>query len=500
MKEQIIRLEPHDDVTSTLDRLGWIRAPRILLVFPDDPDCPILQRRLDLLLIQREATRRRAHLALVTADAQVADYARELGIPCFPTIEASHRRQWKTERARLRLPRPPRPAPTSSGARLPTARPVRQGMPRALAFAFFSLALIALLVGMYVILPSATIYMIPAATQATVTAHITANPNAPSVDVQNAVIPARIIGIEVEWLASQETTGRTDQPSEIATGVVVFSNLVPDQVTVPAGTIVRTTAADPIRFATLTDVTLPARVGATVEAPIEAVAPGVEANLPSNRINEVEGSLSTRLAVANPEPTHGGDVIQAPAVSYNDYQNLRDILLEQLRERAYAEMQFYLGQSEFIPRESLAVVLVQSETYDRYIGEVAETFSLTMRVIVQGIAIDDSYANEVVYVQMLGRVGDGYRIQPNSLLFRRGEIAAIDDEQQVSFIMQGSGDVIAAIDPVRVQDMVRGRTVRDAQIILEQEFPLASPPQIDLWLPFWPQMPLLPFRVTVVVG
>jgi hypothetical protein len=500
MKEQVIPLETHDDVTSTLDKLAWIRAPRVLLVFPDDPDHPILQRRLDLLLIQREATRRRAHLALVTLDSQVADHARELGIPCFPTVEATHRRQWKTERARLRLPRPPRPAPTSAGARLPAVRPVRRGLPRALAVAFFALSGVGLLVGVYVALPSATIYMAPAATPATVTAQITADPEAPAVDVESAVIPARIIGVEVEDTASQETTGRTDQPSEAATGVVVFSNLVPDQVTVPAGTIVRTTAADPVRFATLTDVTLPATVGATVEAPVEAVEPGVEANLPSGRINEVEGALAGRLAVTNPEPTRGGDIAQVAAVSYNDYQNLREMLLEQLQERAYAEMQYYLGQTEFMPRESLAVVLIQSETCDRYIGEVAETFSLTMRVIVQGVAIDESYANEVVYVQMAGRVGDDYCIQPDSLLFRRGEVLAIDEERRVSFIMQGSGDVVAAIDPARVQALVRGRTIRDAQFLLEQTFPLASPPQIELWLPFWPQMPVLPFRITVVVG
>lgn len=500
MKEQVIRLEPHDDVTSALDKLAWVRAPRVLLVLPDDPDHPILQRRLDLLLIQREATRRRAHLALVTVDSQVADHAKELGIPCFPTLEATHRRQWKTERARLRLPRPPRPAPTSSGARLPTVRPVQRGLRRTLAVAFIALALLGLLAGAYVALPSATIYMVPAATPATVTVNVTADPEAAAVEAQNTIIPARIIGVEVEETASQETTGRTDQPSEGATGVVVFSNLVPDQITVPAGTIVRTTAADPVRFTTLTDATLPARVGATVEAPVEAVEPGVEGNLPSGRINEVEGPLATRLAVTNPDPTRGGDIVQVAAVSYNDYQNLRETLLDRLQERAYAEMQFYLGQTEFMPLESLSVVLVQSETYDRYIGEVAETFSLTMRVIVQGVAIDESYANEVAYAQMAGRVGDGYRIRPDSLLFRRGEVIAIDEERRVSFIMQGSGDVVAAVEPASVQALVRGRTVRDAQILLEQAFALASPPQIDLWIPFWPQMPLLPFRITVVVG
>jgi hypothetical protein len=373
-------------------------------------------------------------------------------------------------------------------------------LPRTLTLAFFALALVALLAGSYVILPAATIYLTPAATQATVTTHITADPDAPDVDPQAAVVPARIIGVEVEWTASQETTGRTDYPSETATGVAVFSNLVPDQTTIPAGTVVRTTAANPVQFVTLTDVTLPARVGATVETPIEAVVPGVEANLPSGRINEVEGPLAARLAVTNPEPTRGGDVVQVAAVSYNDYQNIRDTLLNQLLDRAYAEMQFYLGQAEFIPRESLAVVLVQSETYDRYIGEVAESFNLTMRVIVQGVAIDESYANEVIYIQMVERVGQGYRIQPDSLLFHRGEVIAIDEERRVSFIMQGTGDVVAAVDPLRVQTLVQGRMVRDAQILLEQEFLLASSPRIDLWVPFWPQMPLLPFRITVVVG
>ena len=97
MKEQIIQLEPHDDVNSVRDKLGWLRAQRVLLVLPQDQHTRILQRPLDLVLIQREITRRRAHFALITDDPDITDHAHELGIPTFLSIAESHQTGWRSQ-------------------------------------------------------------------------------------------------------------------------------------------------------------------------------------------------------------------------------------------------------------------------------------------------------------------------------------------------------------------------------------------------------------------
>jgi hypothetical protein len=506
VKEQIIQLEAYDDVVSVRDKLGWIRAPRVLLVFPHDGDL-ILRERLDLILIQREATRRRAQLALITHDPVVIENARDLGIATFRTVEESHRRYWQTRRAELSVSREERSKEldedlVEAGTRL---KPEDEGLPpqtrRLIALIVFGLTLVLLLSGCYIVLPGATIHLAPAANQVSVATTVTADPEATAVDTDAGIVLARIVGVEVEGSLSVDATGTTLQPSQKARGIALFTNLVPDQVSIPAGTILRTSAGAPILFTTLVDATLAGEVGAIVEVPVEAQEAGFTGNLPSNRINAIDGPLSSRLAVTNSEPTAGGDAVDTPAISQDDMDRVRERLLQQLQQRAYAEMQTRLLESnEFIPLETLEVVLIQSETYTGYAGEVRDDVGLAMRATVQGVAVDERYARQVVYARLAEKIGDGFQLSTGSLVYRRGEVVQIDDARRVTFVMQGAGDVSAAIDPAAVRNLVRGTAVRRATEQLSRELPLASDPVIEMWPSFWPIMPVLPLRITVDIS
>jgi hypothetical protein len=505
VKEQIIQLEPHDDIDSVRDRLGYIRVARALLVFPDARH-PILRSKVDMRLLQREITRRRAQVALITRDPVVTDNAREVGIPCFTSIEASRRRYWRTAKARLKVPRKAQPTKLDAdlvegGTRLhPENRRLKPEWQRAGAFGVFGLTIILLLAGASIILPGATVRIAPASNQVTATITVTADPEAEAMDTTLGVIPARVVGVEVEGSATVEATGSVLQPSQNARGIVNFTNLVPEQVTIPAGTIVRTSAAEPVRFTTLIDTTLAGKIGETVEVPVEAVEPGFEGNLPSSRINEVEGPLSTRVGVTNPEPTRGGDSIEVRAISEEDYDRVRALLTQQLLQRAYAEMQTgLLIDTEFLPIESLEVVLTHSETYNGYINQPTDTVSLTMRVTVQGVAIDERRAREIVYAELADKVGEGYQISTGSLVFRLGEVISVDAERRVTFIMQGAGDVSTHVDEERVKELIRGARIGEAQVRLERELALTQAADIEVWPGFWPAVPTLPLRIQVEV-
>jgi hypothetical protein len=68
-KPDYLQLEPTDDATTVRDRLAFTNGRRILLIWPADGTA--LTRKLDLVLIQREAMRRAVRVALVTHDPQV---------------------------------------------------------------------------------------------------------------------------------------------------------------------------------------------------------------------------------------------------------------------------------------------------------------------------------------------------------------------------------------------------------------------------------------------
>lgn len=507
MKEQIIQLEPHDDVHSVRDKLGWARAPRVLLVYPGNGH-HILERRLDLVLLQREATRRGTQLALITRDPHVVENAQELDIAVFPTIQASHKTLWRTARARLDLPAdrptPLQPELAEAGSRLGEAEEsaIPPRLRPALTAVTFGITLALLLTLAFLVLPGATIELAPASNQVAATTTVTADPNATLEDMDTAagLIPARMVGVEVEGSTGVDVTGTVLVPSEKARGVVMFTNRIPEQVNIPAGTVVRTSAARPVRFVTLSDVTLPGTVGDTVEVAVEAIAAGFEGNVPAGRVNEIEGALNSRIIAANPEPTRGGLAADVRAISAEDMDRARALLLQQLQQRAYAEMQSGLLEDfEIVPLESLNVVLVHSETFSGYEGQAADRLSLSMRVTVRGVAVDERLARQVVYAELAQKVGSGYQVSAGSLIFRQGEVISLGEDGRVTFVMQGAGDVFATIDDRTVRTLVRGVPLRRAAERLEQELLLAGPPEIQPWPEFWPLMPALPIRITVDV-
>ncbi|NJL95411.1 MAG: hypothetical protein HC915_17655, partial [Anaerolineae bacterium] len=81
---QIIRLEAYDDATSVRDRLQFVELRRVLLMFPAQGR--ILRRRIDLLLVVREAQRRGLKIALLTQDPEVLEQAAEIGLSAFLTV------------------------------------------------------------------------------------------------------------------------------------------------------------------------------------------------------------------------------------------------------------------------------------------------------------------------------------------------------------------------------------------------------------------------------
>jgi hypothetical protein len=209
-----------------------------------------------------------------------------------------------------------------------------------------------------------------------------------------------------------------------------------------------------------------------------------------------------RLGVTNPEPTRGGGIAEVAAVTQEDYERLRAALLQQLQQRAYAEMNTpeWIGATEFIAVESLAVVLVLDESYSEYIGAAAESVSLDMRVVVQGVVVDEQYARQVVYSALDGRVDAGAHLLAESLVFSRGEELGVDDARRVTFLMTCTGDMAPTIDPDTVRQQVTGRALTDAVATLERAYPLVHPPDVALWPDWFGRMPTLVFRVNVDVA
>jgi hypothetical protein len=514
-KAEFIQLETGDDAGSVRDRLSFIRGQRVLLIWPEEGT--ILTRKLDLVLIQREAMRRSIRLALVTHDPQVVQHATELNISTFETIGSSERGRWRRGRSKVFTSRSQRPDDEpipddlkEVASRIYAEETAIQRRWRRIQRFLLLVVLLVLAGGLtYVFLPSATVQLTPAQGQITGEAQIVADPQMTTVDVEQKIIPATKLSVQVEDTGTIETTGAQNLGDAPATGSVVFINQSNREIVIPADTTVITSAGIPIQFRTTQEATLASGVGFQVEVPIEALptSAGEIGNVDSGVVNTVIGALAADVTVRNLSPTSGGASQSQRAVSAEDKDRLIETVRQQLQARAYVEMEPRLSPTQFIILETVHIAEERSDwmTYSANVGDVADTLSLTMRVVVEATAVDQQFGQQIVYAQMSsqvrqGQFGKAVEIKPESITYERGAVSGVDSVSgKVSFSMTGTGQVSSTIDPEQVRQQLAGRSVNDAiaQLVSDYNLQQGTTPIISVSPDWFGNMPLLPMRINV---
>lgn len=477
MTTQVIHLEVDDDITAVRARLEKAEASRVLLVVP--PACLALDSLLDFKLLQRYAESLALEVALVTNSSKRRVLARQLGFSVFASA------RWGQKRSRWRRPK----ATPRWGRRLSWGE-------RIFGAFVFLVALSALLAVALLIVPSAEITLALANEAVEATVQVQANPELEMIDYEAGQIPARVVQAQIEGTAQIPVSGTKDAPDEPARGLVFFINNINQPVTVPAETVIATSTGSTIRFTTVEEVTVPGTVGAVAEAEVVAVDPGPSGNVRANLINMIEGSLSLQVRVTNPEPMQGGSVKQVGMVTTADQERLKDVLLQQLQQAAYSQLSEEFKEGEFLASESVAVDHVVAEEYDKPIGEQADVLTLEMEVMFRGTAVEEEDANALIWAALEALVPEGFALASQGLQYQRGEITSVEDGK-VSFVMRGSGSVMAEVDEKAIKEAIRGKPLDFAQEYLSQNLRLEEAPVIEV-TPDWPgRIPWFGFRINI---
>jgi hypothetical protein len=510
---ELIQLEVNDDVTSISDRLTFLRGRSVLLIWPEKGTA--LTRKLDLVLIQRQAKRLAIKLALVTHDPDVTRHAAELGISTFETIGGSARGKWQRGRARVFTNRDHKPEsepepedlmPVASRVRIEAVDTPSRRVFRLISRAVVLLLLVGLVAALgYLLIPGATVTISPAREIVQIDAAITANPNleTPLVDAATGVIPALRLRVEIEERGTIPTTGRQTLSDTLARGTVVFINKTNEAVEIPADLVVGTSAGDPIYFRTLQSATLAAGQGLQAEVPVEALPdfPGEVGNVDANLINAIIDTLADRLEVRNVSPTSGGSSSGVSAVRQEDRDLLINTLRQQLQSRAYSEMLTRLQASQFIIPETIRIAEEREDwmQFDFQVGEVADTLTLTMRAVVEATAIDEQLAQQVAFTRLAAQVPRGREIR--AVDYQRGGGVTLNADGSISFPLTAQAEIVAQVNVAQIRERLAGRTLDDARRYLDTDVDLddTSPPQITVSPDGFPQMPLLALRINVEV-
>lgn len=505
-----LRLAPNDTLTSIRARLSQLRGRRVVLIWTTD--CDKLKRRLDLVLIQREADRNAIQLAIVAHDPSLQAYAAELNISCFESIEASQNQRWKRSRNKVFLPRYHRPRADlqpSDLARIADrlARTHEKNKWRILIVRAAVILLLCAVIGalVYVIAPGAVVRVRLRSEQVGVEVEVTADHKAESVDRQRALIPAILLRETIQSSASIPTSGTQWLDGDSAAGAVTFTNLSNQPVDIPTGSTLSTSTGEPMLFQTSASVVVPAAIGSSVDAAIVAAEGyrGSIGNVDAGMINRVVGPLAENVSVINLSPTAGGSDRSVKVVAAADRTRLLEIARLQLQSLAYDRMRAGLSEGQVIIIESLQIAEESKDwlDYSAVVGEITGELSLTMRAVVSALAVDERLARQVVLAQLEATVPPEMTLRSDTLVYERGAFNLSRAKEQIRFTAWGSGIALATLEADALREQLAGADLDAAQNILRDNraFAQQPPPRLSLHPRGFGRMPLLPIRIHIEV-
>lgn len=496
MKTQLIQLDPADDVISVRDKMGWSQTSRILLVWPESGH--ILNRRLDLLLLQRHSARLGAQLALATQSPVIREIALELSLPVFANSRQAQNARWRGRRRAVQVPRREKPPQdvTSLRSQRATHKIGWQGHPIA-RYSLFCLSILAVLIMGVYFLPSVTLTLRPEVQIQTISLPVTASLQYSAVSLVGE-IPAQLQRVVVEGRASQPTSGNMLIPGEPATGTVSFTNLTTQAVNIPKGQVVITLDASPVRFFTTRMGVVPAGPGRTVSLPVQALVPGETGNVPPGSVVAIEGELGLSLSANNSYTTRGGSDVPAPAPTDEDRRELLDQLTATLRESALADLQNSLAQGDLLILTTLELAETLEQSYVPTEGLPGDALELTLRLEYQVMVIQAETLQRLVIPLMDGSLPEGQKPLQDTLLLFHAEFSSPNKAGEVRWNLTAQRMLAAEIPQDKAVGIALGRTPAQAVSRLEASLPLADEPQVELFPAWWPRLPYFPMRIRVI--
>lgn len=295
-------------------------------------------------------------------------------------------------------------------------------------------------------------------------------------------------------------TTRADTPAARATGSVEFQSLTAAPLVIPRGTIVYSAAPRLARFITLEEGALGEDTISSVKVAIEAVDAGEVGNVPAEAIQGIEGPLGAAASVSNGEPTSGGTNELQSVPSEADREKLRGILLDDLRAKAEEEVLGGIAANDVLLPGAIENVSIDEEHFEPAPGQPASILSLELRVTFAAGYVKGSDLEHLAELSMDGDLPHDFEARPASLNLSVEPVETDAPGQPARVEVRATRSIGRRIDAQQVNILVRGKTPERAIAALASQLPLGAPPAIRLTPSWWPWLPLIPFRIDVVIA
>jgi hypothetical protein len=504
MKTFILHLDQHDDNISVRDKMGWGKAGRILLIWPESGR--VLNRRLDLLLLQRHSAKQGAKLAIVSRDPEVRYHGLRLGIPVFKSMRKAQKAAWRVPRRFRKYSEEEVSQTSDATVSLQKTNPRQSVLPKRpqptlgklnpfVRLLAFTVGVLAFLATAALLFPSAKISIQPQTSTQDVWISVMADPSYEYVDI-NGKVPAHWTTVIVEGRDSTPTSGTISLPDRYAEGRARFTNLTDVDVEIPAGTVIHSLGEHPVRFEVSEAGQAPAGPGQSVTLPVSCLEPGSIGNLKANQLVALEGPLGTQVNVNNPLPTRGGRQREEPAPNDEDRNQLLNKLIKELRLTAAEEIEQGLDEGDVWWNESLNLSQVLEKEYQPSDDEPSDLLQLSLRLEFEALWIPAENLQKLAGMVLDSNLPSGF-VPENDQITISGFIPD-QSTTNIHWDLYASRNIRALLSEPQVIQLTMGQSPEIATNRLAAAMPLAEEPQIALMPDWWPRLPILPFRITIV--
>lgn len=494
MKTTIIQLETHDDIISIREKIEWCTSQRIILVFPKK--LKQVPNVLELRLIKRTAIAKGAQVALVTRDLLLSENADEVGVPVFHSIPLAQRGNWFYPS----LQSESRTAQKGIDAILEERDLIGENLRTrelnpVIRIIVFLLALAALVAMAVFILPTAQITVFPVAETQSITLKVSASPQAESVSI-TGVIPAAEHSFSLTLEKTAPSSGTTVLGQSRASGDFLVNNLTQGDLVLPTGTIFSINGDIQGRFATIKEINLSAgATGIVVET--EALLPGEEGNIAAGTPAFVEGIYGSMVDAIAADNFSNGSSSTLPAPTDEDYDNLRQEMLDELSKTALEYLEQMESETEKAIPETLALEEILMETRVNPVGEPSDTFTLKMNVQFRAFVYDPRDITKLMGMILDSNLQKGYHSIGNDIVIEK--IGGVENSTTGSaeWQVQGTRLVVKDWGSDRIRTLIKGKTTSEALAILDVGIPHTKSAITLLNPKFWPRLPLLPSQIHI---
>jgi hypothetical protein len=139
-----------------------------------------------------------------------------------------------------------------------------------------------------------------------------------------------------------------------------------------------------------------------------------------------------------------------------------------------------------------------AEEYDPPAGAAGTKLALTMQLEYSVLYADASDLTQLAALALNASLPSGFVAASDAMTVKPVTTPILSEDGSAKWTMRAERKIVQRIDTAQVTQMIQGFGAWNVESKLKENLPLAGAPDVQLSPSWWPWMPIVPFRISVV--